>query len=423
MANKILKYFQKLLNEFSTFFTFSTLAYFIIFLQNFYIIKIIDPSELGTWNILIIFYSFGIQLHLGILNSINKFLPKVQRNNFTKNALDLINPAYSILRIIIVVLFVIFIIFYNHIQSIYPYGSYWIIIFFSTVTYLIFNFNLAILRSTKKFKKVGIILLSEAVISIFFLPLVVIFGLDGLCYRFLLIALFSLIISYYYQDIKYKANFDFIKSKKLLSSGIGIMFISFFNIFVMSQDRLIIEHFFDEYSVGIFHITVVASNIVLLIPSLAGQVFYTNLMNMTKKKSKLALIPFYIFKNSIIYLFISIFVASMLYLLLPTFIIHFYDNYISSIPLLKITLITSLVYSLCICPFYYLVNILSIKNILSFCLITLMSFLILFLLTNYYHYNNLSNIALFQLLSSIFFSICLWILVLTNIKWNLKIER
>lgn len=240
---------------------------------------IFSPAQLGIWNLMNVILNYGANAHLGILHGMNKAIPfqrgqgNLEEVELTKDSVFWLNLLLAALATGILLLTSLFV-SENYALSLR-------IIAIAVFLLLIFTYLFSLLRADNRF---GLISRGVFGLSIISTSLIVLFSLgftDHLLGALVgLVAAYLIIVMYWYVQGRYQ--FSYRMSSKSISSvfvlGTPLIISGFLDSVLLSVDRWVLVAKFGETMLGYYAVSIMASNMIALVPSSIASVLYPKML-------------------------------------------------------------------------------------------------------------------------------------------------
>ena len=378
-------------------------------IQGIILIKLLTPTELGLWTGLLLISTYGAHSHLGILNGITRQVPFYRGigNEEKVNLLLEASKAWVFLLSLVwglATIFAILILYKNH-DLTFLFGL--ITIGLSMTMRIQSQYFNSSFRASQQFDRVSAVKIAEAIVLFMGVSLVAFFGFIGLCLRYIVFAFVSLFSSITLDTFRVKAKWDSASILELLKIGVPIFIVGFSLVMLTTLDRIIILQLLDVEALGFYYLALTMQSVLILVPSVMGQVIYPQLSERFGRLGFSKEIVFLAAKTSIISSVSTLFFAAIFYVSVPWVIESFFPIYSQGIEPMKVLLIASVPLGLAIGP-YYLLNTMMQQGIL---LISFTTGALALYLSSYYLVNlgyGLPGIAWGKTIGLMTYALSLW---------------
>ena len=242
--------------------------------QGVFVIRWLEPVEMGIWLSILLIPLYGVHAHLGLLNAINLKVPYYNGQGKTEQAKRIERVVRTNIAIYLLISLILVGLLYllGYFKGKIGHGV--AIVIVCAVITIGVNFYSGLFRSKHQFGKAGVVSIANAMLLIIGLPLVYYFGYDGLLIRYLVTSFILLIFCVAILSRELSIEFSWDETKKLILVGFPIMILSYGIVFFSSMDRTMILFFLDKKAMGEYALAIVAAPIVSLLPGLVGQIYY-----------------------------------------------------------------------------------------------------------------------------------------------------
>ena len=308
-------------------------------LSEIYIISIFSTSEIGIFQLAVLFHSYLSISRLGIINAFNLEYPEAISLANKEGSCNILNTTKTHILFSSTFIFLFFLI-YGLINDI------------SFGFYLLFGVYLFIesfvgFEEAKKRSKLNFNFISKVkFISAFVVCLSIIFplyfGLNGIAIRLIILQIFMyLLYTNFNFNFSLIKDFSFIEWKNLFNVGWKLWFWSYFKSFSKSFPKLLIVLFMSIETLGMFApVQWVFSSFILFTSSISS-FLYPKLIHMNNSNSKRSGTSYSL--KITLYTFIFIAPFSIIgYYLIPFFFQQFLPQYMSSVNATQIVIFASL---------------------------------------------------------------------------------
>lgn len=266
---------KNLIGQIFHFSTTTLAASFLSMAQGVLVLTLVDPSVYGIWASLALILEYGMYLHFGLINGMERSIPFFRGHGEEELAKRCAGAAkynlFLLSGIIIGALVAVTIFFGSSWKGEIRYGVF--VVGFAAVIFLGVQFYQGILKVNQKFKRVGYVELGRSAAMFASLFFIWKFGFDGFLIRAIFAMTCAVIVAKLLSGDKSLPYFDKVVTGHLLRTGFPIMMVGAAGLVLFSMDRLIILTFLGTTMVGFFGICVALFRVMNLFPTVAGQVF------------------------------------------------------------------------------------------------------------------------------------------------------
>jgi len=253
----------------------SILSGVIVIVCNFTILRWLPPNEMGIWQTALLVQTYATFVSLGILNGLGRELPFLLGSGDEKRAYGVANSAMTFAIGCGVALTLAGL----GISLLWPGWQLSLRLaifsnFLATGIAQYQGFLLGLYRSSNSFRKLAAIYLIGSFLQVFTLPLVVNYGLEGLCIRLLIITITPVIIQHIWRPIKTKLAFSIPDLMFLFRTGAPILFFSYVSTAIMALDRLFLANMATASVLGYYALAGYVYSGMAIIPSSLGHYIY-----------------------------------------------------------------------------------------------------------------------------------------------------
>lgn len=358
-------------------------SYIGLFVRGIMIAKILGPSLLGGWGILMLIIQYLSYSNFGVQYAFTKGLATFEKEDFSNKSI-FVNSIFSLTLIfsivIILITLVAYLFFFSALQY-YDINNYlWMI----TIYIVMHHFQQLYVNYFREESKFFITAISEILIA--FLPIISLFFFDKHVVTYLL--LFSFIVSKFLSillfaiNIRYtiKLTLNIINYKKIIITGIPLMLYNFSYYLISMSAKTIVGFNNDSVTMGFYHISVNISNSVLLGINTISWILFPKLLRSFKhcddSNDKVELIHKTILEyNTIVHIILLIIIVfvPILYLILP--------QYSDSLVILSLFLVSQAILSQ---VFVFTSYLIANNKIIQLSLITLMNVFIVWVMSYFF---------------------------------------
>tara|TARA_Y100001958_G_C21248633_1_gene581706 strand:- start:16382 stop:17683 length:1302 start_codon:yes stop_codon:yes gene_type:complete len=310
---------------------------------SFFTLRYITPLEFGIYNKFLIVCNYFIILNLSLPVIIQSRLPgllKLKKENDAENLLGSINLYYSFLVLISIIIF-LFAFFFFLLDGLYFESICSILSIFLITNNLYFNkFIKLIYRSSNQIEYLSSKQKVVSFLGFFSSFLIIPFGIIGILVKQFLVFLHD----YFYLKIRSPIKLKFLRKNlfTIMSDSFKVfrvnIFFMFFPLLVSSYSVFI----FDEIIFGYFSIYFVLINSLNKLTVSMDKIFYIKISESFYKMKNVKHTLINLLKNNLFPLFtIYVLIILILFLFIDDIILLLFPNYVSSITIIKITLISS----------------------------------------------------------------------------------
>jgi len=380
--------------------------------------NILGPEQYGFWLTVSMLFTFIPLFQLGTVNAMNREVPFYLARKDDLRVREIRNLTLSFIftlpLFLVVILFVTSgLLFFIDISYEYQIG-FLLASLISFFTYLSVYVEMYY-KSEQNFRVVSKLVLiknvSQTLITLLFTYFI---GYEGL-YVGMLLALIIEVITGKESFRQFRLQFDLVKYKKLIKTGFPILFVGLIWSILIACDRLIITILMTPKDLGNYGVGMLIFSSMMLLPQVVSQVLYPRIVELVSKEKHDEIKKLYWKVNKILAITVALIVIAG-YFLFPIFIdffmpdykdgiiagqvlilgvypltlVGFAANYFNTIgkqmiyiKILILVIILNIIFSVCL----LYIN----QNIISVAIGTSLSYLVYFILINYFFIKMLHN--------------------------------
>lgn len=316
------------------------------------------PFQMGIWNLMNVIIAYGASAHLGILHGMNKIIPLLRGQEKPKEIEVLRDSVFWVNSFLAAGATAI--LFASSFFAPKAYRVYlWIV---AAVVFLqsIFAFQFSLLRANSSFALVsrGIFILSACsaffVISLAFLfPDRLLGGLIGLAIAHLCTVAYWFVKS----KLRYPFQINLPAVRQSFVVGIPLIIIGVLDMVFISIDRWIIVANLGITVLGYYSLGIMINNLISVVPGSVSSVLYPKMLERFAVKQDVS-DPSGLFLGALrIGAIVMLILICSVSFGLPVIIKFFLPKYLFSVPIIKILVLGSFLYSLSLIAGSYLVSI------------------------------------------------------------------
>ncbi|WP_155006025.1 MATE family efflux transporter [Pelobacter seleniigenes] len=309
--------------------------------------KLLGPEIYGLWNGIVLILMYGPNIHLGVLNALNREIPYQEGAGNHEKVVVLRNTGAGVVFVTAVPLSlsVFCISFLPWIDHPLDVGlRYVAVILFFQYFYI---FQQMLLRSHGLFSLMSIqqVLYSIATILII-LPATYYFKFDGFLGGQIIVLIVTLLFLRGHNAIKVKPRFLWVDIFPLIKIGFPIMMVSLAYSLLQSIDRLFIVKYLGKVELGYYTLSIMATGILTLFPMVVGQVVYPRMARKFGKTRRIEDLKPLIYTPTVHLLWSMAVLLTAVYFFAPFLVETFLPEYARGLDALRITIFGLLFLSL-----------------------------------------------------------------------------
>lgn len=291
--------------------------------------NMLGPEQYGYWLTVSMLFSFVPLFQLGTVNAMNREVPFYLARKDYNRVREIKNLTLSFIftlpLILVVMLFIISgLLFFIDISYEYQIGF----LLASFISFFIFlsTYVEMYYKSEQNFrmasKLVSVKSILQSLVTILF---VFIIGYEGLYIGMLLAFIIEVVMgSRSFQEFKFQ--FDLYKYKELIKTGFPILLVGLIWSILIASDRLIITIFMTPKDLGNYGVGMLIFNSMMLLPQVIGQVLYPKIVELVSKEKNGEIKRLYWKVNKMLAITVGLIVVAG-YFLFPIFINYFMPDY------------------------------------------------------------------------------------------------
>jgi len=250
------------------------LARALLMVQGIIVIRLMDPEHLGIWLSLQLIALYGVHMHLGLINAVNRQIPFHIGRGKAARAEHIAGVVRGNLIVGSCFAAVVLLSFCSieDIHQTTTRGA--VLVTAATILNLNVEFYYGLFRARHEFGRAGTANVVNAATTVLGLPLVYYFGLDGLFWRGVAAAALTLMACIALDRGNSRIRFDRRETLSLIRIGLPIMVVSYALVAFSSMDRVLIWRLLSKREMGEYALCFVSAGLVSLLPTLIGQIFY-----------------------------------------------------------------------------------------------------------------------------------------------------
>jgi len=334
----------------------------IALIKNLVIAKLFSPALFGVWKTLNLILGYNDYSNMGFYEGMFREIPFKLSKGKDKEANKIRNNALSIVTIITLLISILIFVLSFFFKQKYP--NYVVtsirlfallVLFDQANTFLKFIF-----RIRKKFALASKVMIFMSIIDFI---LVVIFLLlkaqiTGLLMALIITQIATLVYAFSKSG---ERKFKFELNRKILLGlakvGFFIMMTFFLWVIFRSIDQLMVMVFLGPEQMGYYSLAQGFSSWIYTIPSIFGLVISTYMFSKFGKRKKIQDIEQHLIQSTKILAYLIPMIIGLSYVVIPVFINYFLPDYIESVFIIKVLLLSTFFVSLMHAPTYYLIAI------------------------------------------------------------------
>ncbi len=308
--------------------------------------KLLLPEDLGLFNSFSIFTSYIILAQIGIPSGLSRELPFLYGKKEIDKAHGYSSAALSFSLLVgsVIVMLCLATGFYFLTQANYEYALGGLIVAITTFqAFYVTKYLKVLYRSNTEFNKLALINIIVAIVSISTVIFVYLYGFYGLGIRVFFIALFDLVLSFFWRPIKVGPKWSFANLKELFNIGAPIYFVSSVYSLWPTVQRTVILSLGGAKALGLYALANIIQNMLNTINNAISTVSFPKMSYAYGKGARfidLMRIPMQFIKYSVaIYLLIAI----VGWYLLPIIVEQVLPEYVDGIEAAQWMLIAALI--------------------------------------------------------------------------------
>jgi O-antigen/teichoic acid export membrane protein len=328
-----------LLREFVVF-SATTLAYQgSRFVVNTVAAKILGPTAYGIWNGLALILLYGPSLHLGVLNAMNRDVPRYQGKGDEKKVESVRQMAFGIMLVssLLAGLGLIIISYWASYPSLVK-SSIRLMGFALLVQHAYIYFQMY-LASAIRFDLMS---LQQVVFSLLLpaitIPLTVRWGLQGFIVGQILTTLVISILIARLVSFRPIVRFEFQEIKRMIAVGFPIMAAGLLYEVFSTLDRWVILAYLGAEQLGYYSLAIIVASIVRVLPRAVAQQIYPRMAKRYGETGHLKALKPLILRQVILGAAVTMCAVAGVSLLFPPFVRAFLPAYVPGIPAMTIVL-------------------------------------------------------------------------------------
>lgn len=321
------------------------------FLNNYFSALYLGPTLWGMWQGARLIIDYGTNSHLGVQNAMHREIPILQGRRDIQQIETTINTtfAFSVLVGIIVFIITLFFSIINFYIDKKQYALILLSLAFIVLFQILNSYYNCLLRAKGYFDIVGTSSTLDGLANIISIPLVYIWGLNGLLigqtFRVVITFLFLLNSTKKHTFIRFKI--DIMKLKYLIYIGFPILFLVIADLILKSTDRFIILKFLSTKDLGLFSLGFIIFSPFMMIFNACNSVFYPKIAKAYGENIDIRIIlENYIIKPLMILAIPGAIVLAILLFTLPLLVKGFLPTYQQGIVSAQILIIGLFFYGL-----------------------------------------------------------------------------
>lgn len=310
----------------------------------FLVIRWVTPDEMGLWQTVRLAQIYSFILLIGINNGLGRELPfslgKGEQDFADRLAATAFFCATLANVVVLIAGIVCAFVFSGHGAPLV-----WAILSVTVLIMLAFYQQIFIctFRSKDSFKKLTLIQLVEAGLSLATIPVVYYYGYTGMLGRTVLITTIVVALLFYYRPMRVKMRMDWEALKLLLKTGLPIFGLDYVKNSCSTLDRVVLLDMGGFKDVGVYSLARVALQTLQVLPSSLGAYMYPRMTyNFGQNSNARALWRF-----GIKFVFLAVAAAGLAatcaWLILPHFVPVFVPKYLGGLQATQIVLIAGVV--------------------------------------------------------------------------------
>jgi O-antigen/teichoic acid export membrane protein len=363
---------------------------------------------MGLWIALQLIQTYGIQAHLGVINSVNREIPYSIGRGAYDQAQIIENVGRTSILAISILLVAILLLVYSIVDFAPLLRKGILFVGLATALNLNIEYYVGLFKATGRFGKASVVQAVRALLMLGGLVLVYGYSFDGLCWRAVIVAATPLLVCVSIDGWKYPLDFNWIRAKELVAIGMPIMILSYAIVLYSSLDRLAILAFLSNVELGYFALGIAVSGAISVFPSAIGQVYYPEMVQEYARHPYSKRLLLLCMKASGLATALSISIGVLLFFLLPWLVGHFFMNYRPGLHPTLIALVAYCILALTSGPNYFLIATVQKRKYLA----VLFGAAAFQLILGYFLSGlGLNGIAWSILIGSFFYVAALWFLV------------
>ncbi|BBU41187.1 hypothetical protein APP_34790 [Aeribacillus pallidus] len=291
--------------------------------------NMLGPEQYGYWLTVSMLFSFVPLFQLGTVNAMNRDVPFYLARKDYIRAQEIKNLTLSFIFTLPLFLVVIFLVisgllFFIDISYEYQIGF----LLASFISFFIFlsTYVEMYYKSEQNFKiaskLVSVKSVSQSLITLLFIYFI---GYEGL-YIGMLLALIIEVIMGRKSFQGFEFQFDLNKYKKLIKTGFPILLVGLIWSILITSDRLVITIFMTPEDLGNYGVGMLIFNSMMLLPQVIGQVLYPKIVELVSKEKNGEIKRLYWKVNKMLAITVGLIVVAG-YFLFPIFINYFMPDY------------------------------------------------------------------------------------------------
>jgi len=395
------------------------------FLRTFIVARVLGPALFGSWNILMVIFTYGNYSQLGFLDGMNKYMPLLKGKSDFKGAEQVKNNTFwvtGLCTVIFCLLLIVLSLSVKPLAAFMPFNLGICVLAVIIILAQLFVVLTSLLRIDKKF---GLLAASPVLLSLYFLLAVL------LLFKFydnkLYAVLFAMALSYllvnlyiaYKGKYVFKCTWDFSVIKKIFWIGLPIVIIQIAYGLFISIDRWMIVGFLGQVHVGYYGLGISMSNFLYGAFSMVAFTTYPTMLEMFGRSGDEAASKKLIEQSSLALSYCLAVICPLCCLGIPLLVAYFLPAYLPGISSAVILSLGAYFLSLTTIFGNYLVSVNKQWDLLKIQALTIISCLALDYLFIRLGWG-INGVALGTILSYFFYSLVIFIRVMRYFSFSNK---
>jgi|GEM_PF-7110276 len=327
----------RILKDISIFSISSYIVQFIAVMKGFIAAKLLGPSVMGSWSALMLIYTYGICVHFGILDGMNRTVPYLRGKGDLAGAELKKDTAFTFTIVnALAFLLILLVISFNKNGSLSDKLGL-MCMGLSIPLYQVYNYYILLNRFRSRFKVVSVV---QVILPIVELSLIIGFvaslKIQALYVGFIGSYIVGIIVLFIKTDERYKFKFDRKSWIEMAKTGLPIFISSFVFIAISTADKLIIARYLPSSDMGYYSFAVQLNAIIFSLSTSVTSIVYIKMLERYGEKGSISSLWTHLHVPTMLLATFNVICIGGVLFCLNIIIPIFLPLYIPSIPLFKI---------------------------------------------------------------------------------------
>ncbi len=324
--------------------------------QGLIVIRLMEPGVLGIWLELQLITIYGALAHFGLFNAVNRQVPFHNGRNEPDHARRVENVVRGVLLLFFSACAILIALLYATGTASSVRGRGALALAITAIVTLGIEFHLGLFRARHQFGRAGLASVVSAVAILLGLPLVYVWGFDGLMWRAVMAAVAGLVACLALDRWNFGVEFDRKATLALLRIGFPILIVGLGTVVFTSLDRTLIAALLDDYAMGQYAMCFALAKVLALFPVAIGQVYYPRMTELYAGEGISRRLIRICIRASLLSAAIVAVLAAAAFFAMPWIVVEYFPKYIEGLPALKISLLSYCALALTAGPAYFVIS-------------------------------------------------------------------